>query len=119
MKSKTFREVPFHPDLLPYLSEAVNNIQKGKILDYANETNLGKAISRYFEEIKINGKGYSARTFRKTFITLCRNEFNIDATILRELIGHSHRNVMDNHYNEVTIENMRRELLKFRRNKSD
>ena len=112
LKSKQYRDVPFHPALINVLTEAKKNIPEGKLLAYNNETNLGRAIVRYFGEIKIDKKGYSARTFRKTFITWARNRYGVDATVLRELVGHSHRNIMDKHYNDITIENMRTELEK-------
>lgn len=113
LKTKSFREVPYHPAMHEMLTLIVADLSSGKILGYENHTNINRAITRYFTEIKIDKKGYSARTFRKTFITWARNKFGIDATIVRELIGHSHRNIMDKHYNDITVEDMRKELVKF------
>ena len=72
-------------------------------------------MSKYLEKIQLDGKKYSARTFRKTFITLCRNRFNIDASIVRELVGHEHGNTTDRYYNEIDIKTMREALDKFKR----
>jgi integrase len=113
LKTKNFRDVPYHPALHDLLTATIAATPAGKILGYSNTTNLNRAIIRYFVDIKIDKKGYTARTFRKTFITWARNKFAIDATIVRELIGHSHRNIMDRHYNDITIDDMRKELVKF------
>jgi integrase len=82
-----------------------------KLLFYSTE-NLGRAVERYFIALKIKDKGYSARTFRKTFITLAR-AYGIDDSVVRELVGHSHSSPADRHYNKIQIELMKKELQKF------
>lgn len=67
------------------------------------------------DKLKIGTKGYSARTFRKTFITLCRSRYNMDASIVRELVGHEHGNTTDRYYNQIGIDAMKKELQKFKR----
>jgi len=88
-------------------------VKSGRLINYCREENLGKAVTRYFETLKINGKGYIARTFRKTFITLCRSRFQMDASIVRELVGHSHHNVADQYYNSIDHGIIKKELTKF------
>ncbi|PIP56521.1 hypothetical protein COX05_02655 [candidate division WWE3 bacterium CG22_combo_CG10-13_8_21_14_all_39_12] len=85
------------------------------LLNYSRVENLGKAVTRYFKTIQIDENGYSARTFRKTFITLCRSRFLIDASIVRELVGHEHNNTTDRYYNQISISVMKKELKKFKR----
>ena len=68
---------------------------------------------RYLKDIKIYKRDYTARTFRKTFISLCRSRYNMDASIVRELVGHEHQNTTDRYYNQISIERMKEELKKF------
>jgi integrase len=114
-KRKKFREVAFHKDLIPILKSRVSELKEGRILDYHNETNLGRAVKRFFHAIKIDDRPYSAKTFRKTFITLARSKYNMDFSIVRELVGHEHGNTTDRYYNQITITNMKNELNKFKR----
>ena len=66
------------------------------------------------KEIGLSAKKYTARTFRKTFITLARSRYNMDASIVRELVGHEHGNTTDKFYNQISINAMRKELKKFK-----
>ena len=113
-KRKIFREVAFHKKLVPVLRKRLKEISEGEILEYGNVENLGRAITRYFAVLEIDGKHYTARTFRKTFISLCRSRYDIDASIVMELVGHEPVNTTDRYYNKVSAEKMRRELEKFR-----
>jgi len=114
LKSKMYRTVPFRSELTPLLEDALQESTEGKLLHYANDKNLGKAVSRFLKTLNLKKSGISARTFRKTFITRCRNIFRMDAAIVRELVGHSHKTVMDKHYNEISIDDMRTELEKYK-----
>jgi integrase len=112
-KRKKFREVAFHKDLLPILKKRIKEIKEGRLLDYNNVENLGRAIKRYLiKDLKIT-EHYTARTFRKTFITLCRSRYNMDASVVRELVGHEQGNTTDKYYNQVSIDTMTEELKKF------
>ena len=113
-KRKKFREIAFHEKLVPILRKRIKEIGKGKLLDYNEIGNLGKALRRYLKDIQLNGRNYSVRTFRKTFITLCRSRYDMDALIVMELVGHEHRNTTDRYYNQISINKMREELKKFR-----
>lgn len=85
------------------------------INNFNNVEHLNRALTRYFTDLEIRSKGYTARTFRKTFITLARSRYNIDATIVKELVGHEHTNTTDRYYNAVTMDAMKSELAKFKR----
>ena len=37
----------------------------------------------------------------------------MDASVVRELVGHEHRNTTDKYYNQISIERMKAELEKF------
>lgn len=117
-KRNKLREIAFYEDLLPILSKLLEQKKSGIIIQYRNIHNMGRAVERYFEKLKmrrhnstdenntegISTKNYSMKTFRKTFITLCRSRYNMDATIVRELVGYDHSNTT-----------MRSELEKFKR----
>lgn len=113
-KRKKYREIGFHKNLIPILKSRLKYVNTGKLLNYSAVDNLGRAVNRYLKNIGLKGLGYSARTFRKTFITLCRSRFDIDASIVRELVGHEHGNTMDRFYNEITPLKMKEELKKFK-----
>jgi len=113
-KRKKHRTVPFHEDLVKILKQYIGEKTTGRLLPWKEYNYLGKAITRYFANIKFDEKGYSARTFRKTFITLARSEYSMDAAIVRELVGHEHKDTADRYYNEITVDTMRRELKKFK-----
>lgn len=113
-KRKKFREVAFHADLLPVLTVALNGKATGKLINYNCVENINKAFNRYLDKIKLLGRDYSARTFRKTFITLCRTRYNMDASVVKELVGHEHTNTADRYYNNISLERMKEELNKFR-----
>ncbi|MHB8335838.1 MAG: tyrosine-type recombinase/integrase [Ignavibacteriaceae bacterium] len=112
-KRKVYRQVAFHEDLVPVLSARMNVLTEGKLLDYNNVETLARACNRYFEQLKIIDKGYSARTFRKTFITLARR-CRMDASVVAELVGHAHSSTTDRFYNRIDLQQMSEELRKFK-----
>lgn len=115
VKGKKYRHIPLHKELSSVLGERIEIVKSGKLLGYSTIESIGKSVTSYFEQIGIGDKGYSARTFRKTFITLCRNRFKIDAAIVRELVGHTQITVADRYYNSIDMETMKTELNKFNR----
>ena len=112
-KRKKFREIAFHEDPLPVLKKRIREVKEGKLLDYNNYGNLGRAIKRYLAEDLEITEQYSAGTFRKTFITLCRSKYNMDASVVREIVGHEQGNTTDKYYNQISIDRMKEELQKF------
>ena len=116
-KRKKHRMVPFHYDLVEIFNQYIGEKTTGRLLPWKEYNYLTKAITRYFANIKFDEKGYSARTFRKTFITLARSKYKMEAAIVRELVGHEHKDTADRYYNEITVDTMRKELKKFKRPK--
>ncbi len=115
LKRTKFRCIAIHEDLIPIIKSYIGDRNAGRLLQWSQYNYLGKAITRLFKQLKFDEKGYSARTFRKTFITLARSEYNMDASVVRQLVGHEHQNTTDRYYNEISLETMRKELLKFKR----
>ena len=112
-KRKKFREVAFHEKLVPVFKKRIKEVGKGRLLNYIDVDNLARAIKRYFIDLKIDGKHYTSKTFRKTFISLCRSRYDIDASVVMELVGHEHRNTTDRYYNQISTRKMKVELAKF------
>ncbi len=90
----------------------MNQVKVGNLLDYNNIGNLGKACNRYCKQINISEKSYSARIFRKTFITIARR-CRMAASVVAELVGHAHTTTSDRFYNRIDIELMKEELNKY------
>ncbi len=88
-KRKIHRRIAFHEDLLSILTDRLSVIKEGKLLNYKETEAIGRALRRYYKQIGIDGRGYVARAFRKTFITLCRSH-GMDSSIVAELVGHEH-----------------------------
>jgi integrase len=112
-KRKKYREIAFHKNLFPVLESRAKEVKSGWLLFYNNVENLGRAVTRYLDDLGIYKKDNTARTFRKTFISVSRSRFNMDASIVHELVGHEHSNTTDKYYNQISIERMRIELEKF------
>ncbi|MEM4326198.1 MAG: site-specific integrase [Candidatus Pacearchaeota archaeon] len=110
-KRKIYREVAFHEALVPFFAEVVNE-QKERLLCYKTVESLQRAIRRYMKKIGFGSKGYTSRTFRKTFITLAR-KYGMDESVVKELVGHSHTSTTDKFYNRIDTDLMRRELTKY------
>ena len=114
-KRKSYKQIPMHLDLVPILQDRLVKVPEGKLLEYSSVEILNRAVTRYMHDLEIDGRGYTARTFRKTFITLCRSRYDMDATIVKELVGHEHGNTTDRYYNKISMNRMREELMKFQR----
>lgn len=114
-KRKKYREIPFHRDLVKVLKIVIGANKSEMLLTYRATEAISYMVSKYLTKIGLNNKGYSARTFRKTFITFCRSKFRIDASTVRELVGHEHGNTTDKYYNDIDIGTMKEALDKFKR----
>lgn len=112
-KRKKPKEIGFHKDLEPILRDRVEEVGSGKLINYKNTESLGQAVTKYFKQIGIADHQYVTRTFRKSFVTYCRNILKIDASIVEALVGHEHGTVADRHYNEISPEAMKEELVKY------
>lgn len=112
-KRKIFREIAFHEKLVPVFKRRMKEVKEGLLLNYIRTENFGRAIKRYLEVLKLDDKKYSARTFRKTFISLCRSRYSMDASVVMELVGHEHRSTTDRYYNQIGFDAMKLELKKY------
>lgn len=111
-KRKIWRTVPIHKKLKPILKLRIKEVIRGKLFGYSSEDSVGRAIKRYYKKIGIDGRGLSARIFRKTFMTKLRI-LGVDKSIIQELVGHKHTDVIDIHYTDFQSKSMRKALNKY------
>ncbi|MBK8944090.1 MAG: site-specific integrase [Ignavibacteriae bacterium] len=103
--------VPMHPNLIPILKERISEVKEGKILEYESINNIGKAYRRYLTKQKLQNKGYTLRTFRKTFITLAHAS-GMDLATVSKLAGHKQINTTQKYYNQLNLTKQALELNK-------
>lgn len=111
-KRKVFRTISFHQALLPILKKELKRNNHGKLLNYGATEALQRALKRYFSKLELSNKNFTSRTFRKTFITLA-TKYGMNATVIKELVGHSHNSTTDKYYNNIDHDLMSSELKKF------
>ncbi len=110
-KNKRYTILPLHSSLIPVLQERINEIGSGRLISYKNLSNMGQALRKYLKKLKLYGKGYNLRTFRKTFDSLAY-ENGMEVMSAAELLGHSAA-VAQKHYRKISMQRMRDELEKF------
>jgi len=112
-KSKEHFIVPIHDELIPILKSRCEEIVEGGLLNYKKISNIGKAFRRYIDEdkIKLTGKGYNLRTFRKTFISLA-HDGGMDLATVSKLVGHRQITTTAKFYHKLNISKQTTELNK-------
>ena len=112
-KTTEYFMVPIHPDLVPILKARVDEVKEGKILEYETISNIGKAYRRYLSKLKLNKKGYTLRTFRKTFISLAHAS-GMDLATVSKLAGHKQITTTQKYYNQLNLAKQTSELIKLK-----
>ena len=112
-KTTEYFMVPIHPDLVPILKARVNEVKEGNILEYETISNIGKAYRRYLSKLKLNKKGYTLRTFRKTFISLAHAS-GMDLATVSKLAGHKQITTTQKYYNQLNLAKQTSELIKLK-----
>jgi len=102
---------PILPNLKTILRQRIKEVKSGRLFDYAEVKNMGKAFSRYLEDIELDNKEYDLRTFRKDFISRCQ-EAGIAISAASMLAGHSKINTTMEYYTTLSTEFLRKELNK-------
>jgi integrase len=115
-KIKKWRSVPFHKSLMPILKELIKERKTGGLLEYSRVENMNKSFSRYLKKLGLANKGYSMRTFRKTFIT--NASMTMDLATVSKLVGHSQINTTAKYYTRVDNERQKKQLDKLEEIKS-
>lgn len=102
---------PILPILKPILRQRIKEVKSGRLFDYAEVKNMGKAFCRYLEDIKLDHKEYDLRTFRKDFISRCQ-EAGMSISAASTLVGHSKISTTMEYYTTLSPEYLRKELNK-------
>lgn len=113
-KRKVDRRIAFHKILNNIFEPRITQVGEGRLFEYSNVHAMGRAFSRYLEQLKLNDKKYSLRTFRKTFQTLA-TAYGIQPVVIDELVGYEHQKTSNRHYVRVSLEMQASELEKFHR----
>lgn len=111
-KLKKWYTVPFHNHLTSVLQERVAEKKTGKLLDYTDDSDMCQAFRRYLTALELTGKGYSMRTFRKTFIT--NASAAMDLATVSKLVGHKNITTTAKYYNKVDLSKKAEDLNKFK-----
>ncbi|MFZ1289564.1 MAG: site-specific integrase [Melioribacteraceae bacterium] len=112
-KTKDYLKVPIHQELKPILEKRIIEVKNGKILEYEAVDNIGKAYRRYLTQLKLQNRGYTLRTFRKTFISLAHAN-GMDLATVAKLAGHKKITTTEKYYNKLSLEKQSQELLKLK-----
>jgi integrase len=82
------------------LVSRIAKVKTGRIFEYDEVKNMGKAFSSYLEVINLAGKGYNLRTFRKDFISRYQ-ELGISIATTALLVGHSNIKTTMTYYTKL------------------
>ncbi|HSP86812.1 MAG TPA: tyrosine-type recombinase/integrase [Ignavibacteriaceae bacterium] len=103
---------PIHPKLKPILKIRLSEIDaEAKLFNYTEEKNMGKALSRYLEDIGLVGKNYNLRTFRKDFISRSQ-EAGVPINAAASLVGHKSIKTTMTYYTKLSSNFLKNELKK-------
>lgn len=99
-KSNLTRIVPIHSGLKEILKK-----WNGDPL-FSDYIRISKSFILFRNRIGID---FSVKHFRKTFISILAN-MGVNQEIIRELVGHSHPDIMNRHYTKFDVETLRKYL---------
>ena len=104
---------PLHSILKEKLSKRIDEVKTGKLFDYSDIKNMGKAVQRFLKELNLLEKGYNLRTFRKDFISRCQ-ESGIQINTASFLVGHSNIKTTMTYYTKLSTKHLKNELTKLK-----
>jgi integrase len=93
------------------LRRRIKEVKTGKLFEYSNVKNMGRAFSRYLVDIELDAKGYVLTTFRKDFISRSQ-EAGVPVNAASLLAGHSKISTTMEYYTTLSSEFLRGELNK-------
>ena len=104
---------PIHDYVKSILEIRIKNKISGRLFDYSEVKNMGKAFRRYLEEIELDGKDYNLRTFRKDFISRSQ-EAGVPINVTSSLVGHSNIKTTMTYYTKLSSKLLKNELKKLK-----
>jgi integrase/recombinase XerD len=109
-KTDEHRVVPINQELIPLLKKRIDEVKIGRLLGYAQITNMGKAFQRFADDLKLN-TDYNLRTFRKTFISLAHGA-GMELATVSKLVGHKSILTTSKYYHKLSIARQNSEMNK-------
>ena len=113
IKTKEHFIVPLHDTLLPILQAKTEEVGKGRIFEYSDPKNMGRALNRFLDDNDFPPKRFNLRTFRKTFISLAYQS-GIDLAMVSKLVGHKQITTTAKYYNKINIGQQHDAINKFK-----
>ena len=104
---------PIHDYIKSILESRIKDKKTGRLFDYSEVKNMGKAFRRYLEDIELNGKNYNLRTFRKDFISRSQ-EAGVPINVTSSLVGHSSIKTTMTYYTKLSSKHLKKELKKLK-----
>lgn len=102
---------PIHEKLKDILTFRIEEVGNGKLFDYSDIKNMGRAVRRYLSDINLSKKGYTIRTFRKDFISRSQ-EKGISISATAQLVGHSNIKTTMTYYTKLSANHLKEEIAK-------
>ncbi len=111
-KTQKYYTVPVTSELITTILPLIsNNMDEDKLISYTSLHNIGRAFREFLKEIGLDNKGYTLRTFRKTFISKA-HESNVDYATLSQLVGHSNIRTTAKYYTKFSLSKQQDEISK-------
>jgi integrase len=104
---------PIHDNIKCILENRIKEKKSGRLYDYSEVKNMGKAFRRYLEAIGLDGKDYDLRTFRKDFISRSQ-EAGVPINVTASLVGHSNIKTTMTYYTKLSSKHLKKELKKLK-----
>jgi len=104
---------PLHKTLKDTMRNRIEEVGSGRLLEYEDVKTMGRAFARFLRVIKLSGKGYSLRTFRKDFISRCQ-ESGVSIATTALLVGHSNIKTTMTYYTKLSSQHLTDELSKLK-----
>lgn len=94
------RQVPIHKSIISLFEELISFTTSDKFIELVSTTIYYTRIPALLKKLNIK---HTMHDTRHTFITQMTQQANIDARILKQIVGHSSQNVTENVYTHVDI----------------
>ena len=104
---------PIHKNIKNILKNRIEEIETGRLFEYSEVKNMGKAFRRYLEDIELDDRGYDLRTFRKDFISRSQ-EAGVPINVTATLVGHTNIKTTMTYYTKLSSKHLKNELKKLK-----
>ena len=113
-KTRKYFTVPLTEELVKKIEPLIGTLgPTERIIEFKNYQILTREINKYLKRLNLKEKGYNARTFRKTFVSLAFKS-HVDYVTTSELVGHSNISTTKKYYTKLSMEQKREEINKIK-----